>query len=86
MGVPGLALWLLKRSATKEDDKEKLIDALRKALDKGRVRESAYCGALDALIVGIDHLIDPPPALVAARTRALARMEQGFCEISGGDK
>lgn len=86
LGVPGLAVWLLRRNAARGDAREALIDALRKALDKGRVRENAYCGALDALILGIDQIEDPHPSLVAARTRALERMELAHCQISGGDK
>lgn len=82
-GVPGLAVWILKRVAVSADNREALIETLRKALDKGRVRESAYCGALDALIVGIDALADPPPALVAARARALERMETAHCQLGG---
>lgn len=86
LGVPSLAAWMLRRNATRADHREALIDALRKALDKGRVRENAYCGALDALVLGIDQLDDPPPALVAARTRALERMELAHCQISGGGR
>jgi hypothetical protein len=83
-GVPGLAAWLLKRSTMRDEHRELLIDALRKALDKGRVRENAYCGALDALVIGIDHLEDPHPALIAARARALEIMETAHCHITGG--
>jgi hypothetical protein len=84
LGVPGLAAFLLKRATMRDDNRERLIDALRKALDKGRVRENAYCGALDALVIGIDHLEDPHPALLAARARALEIMETAHCHISGG--
>ncbi len=81
-GVPSLAIWLLKRGAADAQ----LVDSLRQALDKGRVRENAYYSALDALITGIDHLQDPPPALLAARARALARMEMAQSLIVGGGK
>jgi hypothetical protein len=64
--------------------REELIEILRKALDKGRVRENAYCGALDTFIAPIDELEDPPPALVAARARALERMELAHCQLTGG--
>lgn len=83
LGVPGIAAWLIKRAGTSADHREALIEALRKALDKGRVRENAYCGALDALVAGIDALPDPPPALVAARARALERMESAHCQLRG---
>jgi hypothetical protein len=85
LGVPSLAMWLLNRSATKSDDKEKLIEVLRKALDKGRVRENAYCGALDALIIGIDQLEDPPAYLIKARERAAERLETALCQVTGGE-
>lgn len=80
LGFPGFAVWLLRRGIARES----LVEVLRKALDKGRVRENAYCGALDALIVGIDALDNPPPALIAARERALERMEQARAQLSGG--
>lgn len=86
LGLPSLAAWLIRRSATSADNREALIGALRKALDKGRVRENAYCGALDALIIGIDHIADPPPALVAARARALELMESAHCQLTGGGR
>jgi hypothetical protein len=83
IGFPGFLVWLVRRGSA---DKE-LVEVLRKALDKGRVRENAYCGALDALIAGIDHLPDPPPALRSARARALERMEAAHCQlINGGGK
>jgi hypothetical protein len=83
LGVPSFAAWLLKRVSLRDDRREALIEALRKALDKGRVRENAYCGALDAIVMGIDHLADPPPALIAARARALEIMEAAHCQIRG---
>jgi hypothetical protein len=83
LGVPSLAAWLLRRGSMRDDTRERLIEILRKALDKGRVRENAYCGALDALIIGIDHLEDPPPALLAARLRALEIMETAHCQLTG---
>lgn len=86
LGVPSLAMWLVTRRATKVDDRERLVDVLRQALDKGRIRENAYCGALDALIAGIDNLPNPSPALVAARGRALDRLEIAHSQISGGEK
>jgi hypothetical protein len=86
LGVPSLAAWLLRRGATRADHREALIEALRKALDKGRVRENAYCGALDALIIGIEGLPSIPPSLVAARDRALERMESAHCQLTGGSK
>jgi hypothetical protein len=82
VGFPGFVVWLIRRGSP---DKE-LIEVLRKALDKGRVRENAYCGALDALILGIDQLEDPPAALRAARARALERMEQAHCQLTGGSR
>jgi hypothetical protein len=79
IGFPGFVVWLVRRGSA---DKE-LIEVLRKALDKGRVRENAYCGALDAFITGVDSLEDPPPALTAARARALRRMEEANCQLNG---
>jgi hypothetical protein len=80
LGFPGFVVWLLRRGQAREE----LIEILRKALDKGRVRENAYCGALDALIMGIDQLEHPPAALIAARERALERMESAHCQLNGG--
>lgn len=82
LGFPGFVVWLVRRGQAREE----LVEVLRKALDRGRVRENAYCGALDALIMGIDQLEDPPTALLAARQRALQRMEQAQRRIGGGAK
>jgi hypothetical protein len=48
LGFPSLVIWLLKARQARGKAREELIEILRKALDKGRVRENAYCGALDA--------------------------------------
>lgn len=83
VGAPSFAAWLLRRVTMRDSEREALVNALRKALDKGRVRESALCGALDALVMGIDQITDPPPALIAARERALERMESAHCQLKG---
>jgi hypothetical protein len=80
IGFPGFVVWLIRRGSP---DRE-LIEILRKALDKGRVRENGYCGALDAFITAVDSLENPPPSLLYARARALARMEEAHCQITGG--
>lgn len=84
IGFPGLVVWQLKHRQARGEAREDLIEILRKALDKGRVRENAYCGALDTFISAVDGLEDPPLALVAARARALERMELAHCQLTGG--
>lgn len=84
LGVPAWLAWLVKRSFLRDATRETLIEVLRKALDKGRVRENAYCSALEALVTGIDYLQDPPPALIAARARALKMMEAAQAQIISG--
>lgn len=80
LGFPGFVVWLIRHYGAREDR----IEILRKALDKRLIRENAYCGALDALVFGIDHLEDPGPALLAARARALEIMETAHSQIRGG--
>lgn len=80
LGFPGFVVWLIKHFGARYER----VEILRKALDKGRVRENGYCGALDAFITGVDALPHPPPALVAARARALARMEEANRQLNGG--
>jgi hypothetical protein len=84
VGFPGFTMWLLRSRQARRETREELIEILRKALDKGRVRENAYCGALDAFISAVDALPDPPLSLVAARARALERMELAHCQLTGG--
>lgn len=79
LGFPSFIVWLLRHFGARQDR----IEILRKALDKGRVRENGYCGALDAFITAVDSLEDPPAPLIAARARALARMEEAHCQIAG---
>lgn len=84
VGFPGFVIVLLKSRQTRGEQREELIEILRKALDKGRVRENAYCGALDAFISGVDAIENPPASLVAARDRAIERMELAHCQLTGG--
>ena len=62
-------------------DLEDLIDLMRKALDKGRIRESALASVADVLIFAIDHVADPPPALTQLRARALAVLQDARAQI-----
>jgi Tfp pilus assembly protein PilE len=84
IGFPSFTVWLLKSRVAVGASREALIEILRKALDKGRVRENAYCGALDTFIAAIDELEDPPASLVRARARALERLELAHCQLTGG--
>jgi hypothetical protein len=86
VGFPGFVIVLLKSRQARGERREELIEILRKALDKGRVRENAYCGALDAFISAVDALPNPPASLEAARTRALERMELAHCQLTGGQQ
>jgi hypothetical protein len=84
IGFPSFTVWLLKTRGARGHADRELIEILRKALDKGRVRENAYCGALDTFIAAIDELEDPPASLIRARARALERMELAHCQLTGG--
>jgi hypothetical protein len=82
LGFPGFVVWLLRHFGARQD----LIEVLRKALDKGRVRENAYCSALDCFISAVEALPNPPASLVAARSRALERMELAHCHLKEAAK
>lgn len=77
---PANRLWLLfvrrsDRSASREDHALELVELLRRALDKGRVRENGIASACDmlttALEIALGMIGDPPPAIAATRRRAL---------------
>jgi hypothetical protein len=57
---------------------------LRKALDKGRVRENAYCGALDTFIAAIDELEDPPASLIAHELARSSEWSSLIASLQGG--
>jgi hypothetical protein len=58
------------RRATRIEKLEDLIDELRQALDKGRIRENAIAAIAELLIFAINHVENPSPAIVSLRARA----------------
>ena len=55
---------------------EALVDALRRALDKGRLREDALAQVLGVLIFGLRHIEDLSPVIADAIERAIRILEQ----------
>jgi hypothetical protein len=83
----GLLQWLSKpiwgwlRNAsehqfTQSENLQHLVDALRIALDKGRLREDALAQVLGVLIFGLKQIEDLSPALRDALERAIAILRQ----------
>lgn len=66
---------MLRLLTGRKSDLEEVIDLLRKALDKGRIRESAAWALVDLFIFAIDHWADPPPAIAELRDRARSVLE-----------
>lgn len=67
----------------------RLVDLLRKALDKGRIRENALASVVELLIFAIDHVESPSAAVLALRARAADVLEQAhrhLQDINGGSK
>ncbi|HVM38341.1 MAG TPA: hypothetical protein VM265_08145 [Sphingomicrobium sp.] len=75
-----LARWMAGRQSRIEH-LEQAIDELRRALDKGRVRESAIASVAELLIFAIDHVDAPSPAIVALRARALEVLELAQAQL-----
>jgi hypothetical protein len=75
------ATRLLARVADLED----LIDLLRKALDKHLIRESSVVTLAELLINMIeqmlDHIVDPPPALLRTYERALELLKLARAQL-----
>lgn len=64
------------REATRLQTLEALVDALRRALDKGRLREDALAQVLGVLIFGLKQIEDISPGLSDAIERAIAILEK----------
>lgn len=64
-GVWGLFVWWMRSNAD-------LVNELRKALDRGRIRENGLVVCCDLLIFAIDHMDEQTPAIVELRARAHA--------------
>lgn len=72
---PANRLWALyvktgDRSERREDRLEDMVDLLRRALDKGRIRENGLVTGFELLLLSLDVLEDPHPAIVSAKQRA----------------
>lgn len=79
-GLLGFLRWLLGRRGD-------LVTELRKALDRGLVRESAAVVACEHLVFAIDMIPDPPPSVLELRARALAVLEDARSRMNArGDK
>lgn len=81
---PAKALWhwfvrRSDRSDRQEDRAIELVELLRRALDKGRVRENAIASACDmlilALVAALEEIRDPSPVIAEARQRALTHLQ-----------
>jgi hypothetical protein len=62
-GGLGLLTWALTRRSD-------LVDQLRQALDRGRIRENALVTVCDILITLIDHIEEPTQPMIELRKRA----------------
>ncbi len=80
--VKQLWRWFVKRSARyeqREDNAIALVELLRRALDKGRIRENAIASACDMLIMAVEAAVEElpephPPLVETARRRALEHL------------
>lgn len=79
--IGAAVLWWLKRHAD-------LAHELRKALDRGRIRENALAVCCELLVYAIDHFEgEPSKAVLELRARALVVLEDARRLTHGkGDK
>jgi hypothetical protein len=85
IGWPVKKLWRFfeKRSARveqREISALELVELLRRALDKGRIRENGMFTACDLLITALELALedthDPSPSIRSARDRALEHLSE----------
>lgn len=79
-------LWrLLSNSSQREISRlgslEHLVDALRRALDKGRLREDALAQVLGVLIFGLRQIEELSPVLTDAIERAIEILETAQTQL-----
>jgi hypothetical protein len=82
-GFVGLTRGDRTREQGRIEKLEDLIDELRRALDKGRVRESAIAAVAELLIFAIDHVEEPSSAMLELRARALEVLELAHAHLQG---
>lgn len=85
-GLVSILLGARSREQSRIDRLEDLIDELRRALDKGRVRESAVVAVCELLIFAIDHVESPSPAIVSLRARGLEVLELAQAHLKSGSE
>lgn len=75
--VGGAIAWLYKWATAPS----RLVDLLRRALDKGRIREGALANVVELLVFAIDHVEDPSPAILQLRERATDVLELAHAQL-----
>lgn len=71
-----------EREANRVGDLEQLVEVLRRAIDKVRLREDALAQVLGLLIFGLRHIEDLSPPIADAIERAIEILEGAKDQLS----
>lgn len=85
-GLTSIFFGARSREQLRIEHLEDAIDELRRALDKGRVRESAVVAVCELLIFAIDHVQDASSAVLNLRGRALEVLELAQAHLKNFDR